>query len=181
MVKVSESWKQFMASWILPKDKQKISTWGIRVLLGHFFLFILGRVEDTIFCFTDLLTFTIIEEINSSNKEQRIFKEFCPLQMVNILLYRLDGRKGAVFLGQGPVQGPREEVQGPHARATKRGARASGFSKTLNHACTSNCGPCTELHCLSLVALAHIRGPCTSFCGPCTYPSGPCTHFYLLD
>ena len=118
MVKVSESWKQFMASWILPKDKQKISTWGIRVLLGHFFLFILGRVEDTIFCFTDLLTFTIIEEINSSNKEQRIFKEFCPLQMVNILLYRLDGRKGAVFLGQGPVQGPREEVQGPCARAT---------------------------------------------------------------
>ena len=95
--------------------------------------------------------------------------------------YRLDGRKGAVFLGQGPVQGPREEVQGPRARATKRGARASGFSKTLNHACTSNCGPCTELHCLSLVALAHIRGPCTSFCGPCTYPSGPCTHFYLLD
>ena len=97
------------------------------------------------------------------------------------LMYRLDGRKGAVFLGQGPVQGPREEVQGPRARATKRSARASGFSKTLNHACTSNCGPCTELHCLSLVALAHIRGPCTSFCGPCTYPSGPCTHFYLLD
>ena len=84
-------------------------------------------------------------------------------------------------MGQGPVQGPREEVQGPRARATKRSARASGFSKTLNHACTSNCGPCTELHCLSLVALAHIRGPCTSFCGPCTYPSGPCTHFYSAD
>ena len=89
--------------------------------------------------------------------------------------------KRFIFLGQGPVQGPREEVQGPCARATKRGARASGFSKTLNHACTSNCGPCSELRCLSLVALAHIRGPCTSFCGPCTYPSGPCTHFYLLD
>ena len=39
-------------------------------------------------------------------------------------LYRLDGRKGAFFLVQGPVQGPREEVQGPCARATKRGARA---------------------------------------------------------
>ena len=33
---------------------------------------------------------------------------------------------------QGPVQGPQEEVQGPCARATKRGARASEFSKTLN-------------------------------------------------
>ena len=32
-----------------------------------------------------------------------------------------------------------------------------------------------------LVALAHIRGPCTTSCGPCTYPSGPCTHLYLPD
>ena len=68
------------------------------------------------------------------------------MQACDRLTYRLDGRKGAVFLGQGPVQGPREEVQGPRARATKRSARASGFSKTLNQACTSNCGPCTELH-----------------------------------
>ena len=42
--------------------------------------------------------------------------------------------KRSIFLGQGPVQGPPEEVQGPCARATKRGARASGFSKTLNQA-----------------------------------------------
>ena len=39
---------------------------------------------------------------------------------------------GSFFLGQGPVQGPREEVQGLGARATKRCARASGFSKILN-------------------------------------------------
>jgi hypothetical protein len=32
--------------------------------------------------------------------------------------YRLDGRKGAFFQVRGPVQGPREEVQGPCARAT---------------------------------------------------------------
>ena len=32
--------------------------------------------------------------------------------------YRLDGWKGAFFQVQGPVQGPREEVQGPCARAT---------------------------------------------------------------
>ena len=41
--------------------------------------------------------------------------------------------KRSIFLGQGPVQGPREEVQGPCARATKQGARASEFPKTLNH------------------------------------------------
>ena len=39
--------------------------------------------------------------------------------------------KRLIFLVQGPVQGPQEEVQGPCARATRRGARASGFSKTL--------------------------------------------------
>ena len=33
-------------------------------------------------------------------------------------IYRLDGWKGAFFQVQGPVQGPREEVQGPCARAT---------------------------------------------------------------
>ena len=49
---------------------------------------------------------------------------------LNIPLRRL---KRSIFLGQGPVQGPQEEVQGPCARATIRGARASGFSKTLNH------------------------------------------------
>ena len=42
--------------------------------------------------------------------------------------------KRSIFSWQVPVQGPREEVQGPCARATKRGARASGFSKTLNQA-----------------------------------------------
>ena len=36
-------------------------------------------------------------------------------------------------MGQGPVQGPRGEVQGPCARATKRGARASEIPKTLSH------------------------------------------------
>ena len=40
--------------------------------------------------------------------------------------------KRFIFLGQGPVQGPREEVQGLCARARKRCARASGFSKILN-------------------------------------------------
>ena len=37
----------------------------------------------------------------------------------NLAQYRLDGRKGAFFSVQGPVQGQREEVQGPCARATK--------------------------------------------------------------
>ena len=36
------------------------------------------------------------------------------------ILYRLDGRKGAFFLGQGPVQGPQGEVQGPCSRATSQ-------------------------------------------------------------
>ena len=45
-------------------------------------------------------------------------------------IYRLEGRKGAFFQVQGPVQGPREEVQGPYARASE-------FPKTLNHVVSS--------------------------------------------
>jgi hypothetical protein len=69
----------------------------------------------------------------SFQSSKRIFRLFIYLgQPDNHIPLRRP--KKSIFSGQGPVQGPREEVQGPCARATKRGARASGFSKTLNQA-----------------------------------------------
>ena len=52
-VKVSESQKQIMASWILPKNECWDNFQYIKLSQRLFF----GRIEDTIFFFRNLLTF----------------------------------------------------------------------------------------------------------------------------
>ena len=89
------------------------------------------------------------------------FRSFLVISFGNLVI-PLRRQKRLIFLGQGPVQGLREELQGPCARAMKKVQGVWGFSKD--------------------VALAHFRGPSTSSCGgTCTYPSGPFTQFYLQD
>ena len=69
------------------------------------FYFLLWRVQ------------TQIKETNNSEKHP-LRSTYQTLKGLSTTYYRLDGWKGAFFQVQGPVQGPREEVQGPCARAT---------------------------------------------------------------
>ena len=60
MVKVSKSQKGIMVSSILPKNKWKVSALVLWYLRSNCFCSFFGRIEDTINCFRDLLTFNII-------------------------------------------------------------------------------------------------------------------------
>ena len=55
-LKVSKSWKQIVASWIPPKKNKKSLSCTFSTQDSELLLFI-GRIEDTIFFFRDLLTF----------------------------------------------------------------------------------------------------------------------------
>ena len=67
--KVSKSRKQIIVSSILPKLNKKNLTWGIRMLLGRFFCFVLFFrsffviIYDAIYCFRDFLTFRHCEKL----------------------------------------------------------------------------------------------------------------------
>ena len=56
-IKVSKSRKRFMVSSILPNNKQKNSTLLLWYLRLNCFRSFFGRIEETINCFWDLLTF----------------------------------------------------------------------------------------------------------------------------
>ena len=64
ILKVSKSRKQFMVSTILQKTKENNLTWGLIVVKLIFFCSFFGRIEVTINCFRDLLTFNKLKIMN---------------------------------------------------------------------------------------------------------------------
>jgi hypothetical protein len=62
LLKVSKSRKQFMVTSILPKNERKSLSWASSLLS---FVCFFGRIEETISCFRDLLTFKF--QINTTN------------------------------------------------------------------------------------------------------------------
>ena len=57
-VKISESWKRFMVSSILPKNERKNLTLLLWYLRSNCFRLFFERIEETINCFRHLLTFS---------------------------------------------------------------------------------------------------------------------------
>ena len=64
LLKVSKSRKQFMVSWILQKNERNSLLMAKKILRTVSFVRSLGRIQESINCFWDLLTFSPSQIIN---------------------------------------------------------------------------------------------------------------------
>ena len=67
LIKVSKSQKQLMVSSILPKNERKKFDFTSMIPQVELFSFVFGRIEETINCFRDLLTFSCWTKFGNSD------------------------------------------------------------------------------------------------------------------